>query len=511
MGFHHALSGLNAASKNLDIIGHNIANSGTTAFKSSRAEFSEAVASALGSASGESYGIGVTTAAVTQQFKQGNLKPTGNNLDVAINGNGFFIVATPDESVAYSRSGSFHVDQNGFLRNVHGDQILGHYTDAGLGRADGLTVIDNKYPMRFETGTLLEAKATTKVDIRLNLDARANNAAGDPTATPPISPTPRNTYGTSLNVFDPQGAATPVSLYFEKSGPNQWNIFNGMDDMSATPPVINPSVGFMQMDSIGRPKGIAQPSEYDATHTAYPTKLTYTFTASDGSVREAEIVRNWTFTFDTSAPPQVATATYTDEFDDGTGTMVPLTASNFADFEATGTLSTTTSAVDFSLKMKVDSSKYNPNAPAPFELSVNLNEITQYGVGFSVSKLDQDGYKAGQLNNISISEDGSIIAQYDNGIKQKEGQLILANFRNVQGLASIGGDKWASTQESGLANEGTPKTGIFGALHSSTLEESNVDLTAELVDMMTAQRAYQASAQAIKTQDQVFSTLVNLR
>ena len=116
MGFNHALSGLNAASKSLDVIGHNIANSGTTGFKSSRAEFSEAVASALGASSGQSYGIGVTTAAVSQQFKQGNITNTGNNLDVAINGNGFFVVQPKDsKEFYYTRSGNFKLDNEGYL------------------------------------------------------------------------------------------------------------------------------------------------------------------------------------------------------------------------------------------------------------------------------------------------------------------------------------------------------------------------------------------------------------
>lgn len=508
MGFHHALSGLNAASKNLDVIGHNIANSGTTAFKSSRAEFSEAVASALGSSSGQSYGIGVTTAAITQQFKQGNLKPTGNNLDVAINGNGFFVVKQLDGTDAYTRAGSFRVDQDGYLRTVHGDQIMGKILDPETGKPVAIANQDTDLvAMQFVTGKLLPAKQTTEVDVRLNLDARAPNAAGDPTATPPIDATPRATYGTSLNVHDQQGAATPVHLYFEKGAANQWNVFGGLDDMSAKPPIINPSSGFIQMDAIGKPRGIAKATEFDATEAKFPTKLTYTFNADDGSVKTADIDRAWTFDYDTTVTPPVMTgARYVDSFG---GT--PLTSANFAIVETGATVAPDMSNVDFKLSMKIDSSKANPNAPEPFDVAIDLNEVTQYGVSFSVSKLFQDGYQAGHLNSINISEDGSIIAQYDNGVKQAEARLMLATFRNVQGLASIGGDKWAETKESGLANKDFAKTSIFGSLHANTLEESNVDLTAELVDMMTAQRAYQASAQAIKTQDQVFSTLVNLR
>lgn len=505
MGFHHALSGLNAASKNLDVIGHNIANSGTTAFKSSRAEFSEAVASALGSSSGQSFGIGVTTAAITQQFKQGNLKPTGNNLDVAINGNGFFVVKQLDGTEAYTRAGSFQVDRDGYLRNVHGDYIMGKALDPQTGMPIVTANEDNNLiPMQFMTGKLLPAKQTTGVDIHLNLDARANNAVGDPTATPPISATPRSTYGTSLNVYDQQGAATPVHMYFEKSAPNQWNIFTGLDDLSSTPPTVNPPAGFIQMDAVGKPTGIAQPVGDDP----FATELTYTY-YDGGKVMQATIYRQWA-----DAPNSPS---YQDFYNAGTEAAPDLQPLDFNDpatvlgLKATSSEVANATSIDFNLSVKVDSSKTNPNAPAPFDVDVDLNQITQYGVGFTVSKLSQDGFQAGHLTSINISEDGSIVAQYDNGVKQAEGRLMLASFRNVQGLASVGGDKWVETQESGLANKDFAQTGIFGTLHSNTLEESNVDLTAELVEMMTAQRAYQASAQAIKTQDQVFSTLVNLR
>ncbi|WP_455556906.1 flagellar hook protein FlgE [Comamonas sp.] len=497
MGFHHALSGLNAASKNLDVIGHNIANSGTTAFKSSRAEFSEAVASALGSSSGQSFGIGVTTAAITQQFKQGNLKPTGNNLDVAINGNGFFVVKQLDGTEAYTRAGSFQVDQDGYLRNVHGDYIMGKALDPQTGMPIVSANEDNNLiPMQFMTGKLLPAKQTTNVNIHLNLDARANNAVGDPTATPPISATPRSTYGTSLNVYDQQGAATPVHMYFEKSAPNQWNIFNGLDDLSAKPPVINPSSGFIQMDAVGKPVGIAQATTFDANHTAFPTELTYTFMdEATGKVKEAKITREWSFTYDPNLPApttpeerkaRLISATYVDKF--GGTTLDANDPASFAAFKATA-VDTDATSVDFKLTVKVDSSKTNPNSPAPFDVAVDLNQITQYGVGFTVSKLSQDGFQAGHLTSINISEDGSIVAQYDNGVKQAEGRLMLASFRNVQGLASVGGDKWVETQESGLANKDFAQTGIFGTLHSNTLEESNVDQTAELVAMMPALRA----------------------
>lgn len=418
MGFQQGLSGLNAASKNLDVIGHNIANANTTGFKSSRAEFAEAVASAVGSASGQTSGIGVNVAAVTQQFRQGPITTTGNNLDVAINGNGFFVVRQPDGSTAYTRAGSFGLDKQGNLKTVQGDNVMGYPVDATTGKvlAGGQPV-----PMVFPSGQPIAAKTTTKIDVSLNLDARATPAAGNPTATPPVAATPRATYGTSINVYDSQGVPTAVPLYFEKEATpaNTWKVYTSLDTNAV-------ALGSLTFDASG--------------------KLT------------------------------------------GNSTI-------------TG--------------VQINSS--NPNAPTPGTINgtagvtLDFSNLSQFGSKFAVSSLKQDGYTSGALTGINVGNDGSIVATYSNGVTRTEGQLALAAFTNTQGLGAVGDNKWVETSDSGPALNGTAQSGTFGSLRSGALEDSNVDLTAELVNMMTAQRAYQANAQTIKTQDQVFSTLVNLR
>ena len=160
MSFQQALSGLNAAARNLDVIGHNIANSGTTGFKSSRAEFAEAMASAAGSASGQSVGIGVNVAAVSQQFKQGDITATGNNLDVAINGNGFFMLRQPDGTEAYTRAGNFKLDKDGNLKTNSNDQILGFPVDLTTGKALTGT---QPVPMSFPRGRLCPPRALPRL------------------------------------------------------------------------------------------------------------------------------------------------------------------------------------------------------------------------------------------------------------------------------------------------------------------------------------------------------------
>lgn len=425
MGFQQGLSGLNASSKNLDVIGHNIANSGTVGFKASRTEFAAMVANAIGTAGSGNAGIGVQVGAVAQQFTQGNISVTGNNLDVAINGNGFFRIQQPDGSTAYTRAGNFKLDDKGnVVTNNHG-KVMGYPMDPITGTRTAST----PQPLSFPAGVPIPARESTTIKASFNLDARAPNAAGNPAATPPIAPTPRSTYGTSINVYDSQGVATPVSMYFQKNGANTWDVYDKLDDPSATPPVVATPIGQITFDNNGNIVGPA------------------------------------------ATPP-------------ATGFQMPVT---------------------------IAPPTPNPNNLPAYTVQVNLDGVTQFGTKFAVSELTQDGYTAGQLTGINIGNDGTIMASYSNGVTRAEGQVALASFRNTQGLADIGNNLWQETFESGQPVMGVPTEGAFGALRSGALEDSNVDLTAELVNMMTAQRAYQANAQTIKTQDQVLSTLVNLR
>ncbi|KQB58433.1 flagellar hook protein FlgE [Acidovorax sp. SD340] len=426
MSFQQGLSGLNAASKNLDVIGDNIANSNTVGFKASRAEFAEMVASAIGSAGGSNAGIGVEVGAVAQQFTQGNLTITGNSLDVAINGNGFFTLTLPDGTAAYTRSGNFKLDKEGNMITNDNASVMGYPVDPVTGLRTGTDPI----PMVFPTAEPIPAKQTTTITAAFNLDARATDAAGNPAATPPIPATPRATYGTSINVFDSQGVAKPVSLYFQKPATaNTWDVYDALDDPTAVPPVVATPIGQITFDNNG---------------------------AITGPV---------------ATPP------------------------------ATG----------FSLPLTINPTPPNPNNLPTYTVDVSLDKVTQFGKKFAVSNLSQDGYTSGELTGINIENNGMIMTRYSNGVTRAEGQLALSSFRNTQGLASVGSNNWVATFESGQPVVGTATDGSFGSLRSGALEDSNVDLTAELVNMMIAQRAYQANAQTIKTQDQVMSTLVNLR
>ena len=431
-------------------------------FKSSRNEFSELVASSLGAGSASKQGgIGVATATIAQQFTQGNVNITGNSLDVAINGGGFFQLTKPDGSTAYTRDGQFKLDKDGNIITNTGANIMRYEMDPLTGLKGGETLQKASVP----TGAPIPAKQTTSIKAEFNLDARAKFADE---VTPP---TPIGTYGTSLSAFDSQGVAVPVSLYFRKFNP------------SPIPPATSPA--------------------YPALPT--PTSLPPATITDQWAIYDTTIVD-----IATNTPPPIGFMAF-----DATGALA-------ATYNATGVETTNLATLPTvppnpqtalglgQLELPITSPSLTVGAFNPNPI-LDLSKATQFGTSFNVSNLTQDGYTAGELVSLNIESTGVITTRYSNGQTKAFGQLALADFRNLQGLAPIGGGEYLETFASGQPVRGSPGIGKFGELRAGAVEESNVDLTAELVGMMTAQRNYQANAQTIKTQDQVMQTLVNLR
>lgn len=422
MGFQQGLSGLSAASKNLEVIGNNVANSNTFGEKASRAEFADMYAAAMtGSASNNTQaGIGVMVATVSQQFSQGNITPTGNPLDLAINGNGFFQTQDPSNQIQYTRNGQFKVNNTGNIVNDQGNKLLGYPSDA-----QGNIVQGAAKPLQLPTGGI-DPQATGKSTIEFNLDSRA--AVTTPASGPTIDFTDQKTYNnaTSVTMFDAKGQDVAVSYYFQKTGTDTFDVYATANGTT---------VG----GTAGAPAPVASLQfSTDGSQLISPT----------GAI-----------TLDIPASTNAA----------GAATL-PITG-----------------------------------------IQLDVSGATEFGSNFGVTNMTQDGYSAGQLTGVSVDNAGKLIAQYSNGQTKAAGQLELANFRNVQGLTPLGGNAWKQTAASGGPTVGIAGDGNLGVLNSGSLEESNVDLTAELVSMITAQRDYQANAQTIKTMDQAMQTLVNLR
>ncbi|MDC8784293.1 flagellar hook protein FlgE [Roseateles koreensis] len=435
MSFQQGLSGLNASSKNLDVIGNNIANSSTYGAKSSRAEFQDVYAGALTGAGTNNVGIGTSLASVAQQFTQGNITTTSSPMDLAINGGGFFQLSDGKSPVEYSRNGQFKVDRNGYIVNNNQLQLLGYPADGSGTIQPGLA-----QALKLPTSGIAP-QVTSKVTTEFNLDSRAavtTPAAGGIDLKSPL------TYNnaTSLTAYDAKGQDVAVTLYFQKAataadGSTTWNIFATANGANFTTDSSGNAIG---TDAFGNPT------------TPWST---VTFSANGG----APIAPTTSVDMEIPAGKNAA----------GADTL-PITG---VAFDMTG--------------------------------------ASENGSSFAVTNLTQNGYAPGQLSGIQIDSGGVVMARYSNGQSKPAGQVELASFRNPQGLQPMGGNVWARTFASGDAVVGVPGDGNMGKLQSGALEESNVDLTAELVNMVTAQRAYQANAQSIKTQDQVLQTIVNLR
>lgn len=421
MSFQQGLSGLNATSKNLEVIGNNIANSSTFGAKASRAEFADVYANALNGAGTNPIGIGVSLAAVSQQFTQGNITTTDNPMDLAINGAGFFQVTDGVSPPLYTRNGQFKVDRNGYIINNQNMRLMGY-------PADGTGIIQPGQAQALQLPTAgINPVATANITMEMNLDSRA--ATTLPAAGPRIQFNDPTTYNnaTSMTVYDAKGQDIALTYYYQKTGTDQWNVY--------------------------------------------------------------------------------LTANGTSVLADGAGVPQPITTIQFP--ANGGTPTSPLGAVTVNIPASTNAAGAQTLPITGIQLDVS--GATQYGAPFGVTDLTQDGYAPGQLVGIMIENNGIITARYSNGQSKPAGQIETANFRNPQGLQPLGGNAWGATFASGDPVRGTPGDGNLGVLQAGALEESNVDLTGELVNMITAQRVYQANAQTIKTQDQVMQTLVNLR
>jgi len=405
MPFRTALSGLNAASADLRVTGHNIANAGTTGFKQSRAEFADVFAVAYSGISRTAVGSGVKLAAVTQQFTQGNINFTGNNLDLALSGKGFFVL-DDNGARSYTREGAFQIDRDGYVVNASGQRL-------------------QAYPVRdllagtFETGALTDLRLTTtdspprqtsRVEAEFNLAANAEDLSAIPFD---IEDPASYAFTTSLTVYDSLGQSHTAQLFFRPIGGSNWE-------------------GYLAID--GQQVGSAVSLEFDAA----------------GSVVE------------------------------------PTSTVNFGAFAPA-------------------------NGALPISIEFDFTRATQYGSASTINGLRQDGYSSGRLTGIDIDKTGVVSARFTNGQSLPLGQVAIANFANPQGLQQVGDNQWVETFAAGDPLLGVAGHADFGLVQSGGLEASNVDIAEQLVNLITAQRNFQANSQVISTADAVTQTIINIR
>ena len=485
MGFQQGLSGLNAADKDLQVIGNNVANSNTVGFKSSTAQFADVYANSLGAGGGSSQiGIGVSVAAVTEQFAQGNISTTNNPLDLAVNGSGFFRISSGN-TISYTRDGQFQLDKNGYIVNSLGQNLTGYSAVNGVVTPGALTNLQI-------SSASLPPKATTTTTIGVNL----SSSATVPTASGSFNPADPTSYNFSTpeTLYDSLGQAHSATFYFVNAAPNTWNVYTTVDGSSVNATQTNASQLSEALATAASAASAAGATSaqitsiQNAINTAAaspPVTSAALGAAASGAATSAGLTSTQALTIA------------------GAVDMVPNSGSpapTLLQFNSGGSVTGTASG---SLTVSLT------NGAAPLTFTEDFSQMTQYGGNFGVNSLTQNGYTAGQLSNYSIGKDGTISGSYSNGQTQILGQVALANFTDPNGLTDMGNNQYGETLASGSALIGPPGTSSLGVLQSSAVEGSNVDLTAELVNLISAQRNYQANAQSIKAEDTVLQTIVS--
>ncbi len=636
MAFNTGLSGLRAASVDLDVTGNNIANASTVGFKSSSAQFGDLYASGLMSSGTNPVGDGVRVQDVKQSFGQGNISFTDNGLDMAINGDGFFILNNGGE-IRYSRAGQFGIDKEGYVTNNQNMRVQGYTADAD-GNLSGV-----RGDLQVETDNLAPRR-TTNLRSDLNLDSREGvleNRIRD--------------LGENLNVADLDGDAFQIE-YSDGTSSQLIDIGTGQPanevaELLGSQKGVNASARTRfdlseQFDMTQLANDLSDP-DFELTVSLNGSD-NVTFRGSDGitdldslaaaingselntlraevsdSGDDIQITDSRGFSVDMSyttgaagnqafGSPERGNLFVTTEREvngiltDGAGTGAFAAAYDAGETRITNEFNpldqrtynhaTSTTIYDslgnsheltqffvkersagngvgqsgWSIYMQIDgemvagtdetpfTARFNqdgdlqsingdpngevviddwvpkdengipngadgppaageevvtpiPEPPTTSAFVVDLGNTTQYGSAFGVNDQNQNGYTTGRLSGLDVSDQGVLFARYTNGQSKELGQVALAAFNNTDGLSPVGDTSWVETFESGQPIIGAPDTGTLGSIKASSVEDSNVDLSAELVNLIIAQRNYQANAKTIETSDAVTQTVINLR
>lgn len=628
MAFNTGLSGLRAAQVELDVTGNNIANASTVGFKSSRAQFGDLYANGFLSSGNNPVGDGVRVQDVKQSFGQGNISFTDNGLDMAIDGDGFFVLSNGGE-VQYSRAGQFGIDKEGFVVNNQNMKVQGYTADQD-GNLSGV-----RGDLRIETNNLAPRR-TTNLQTDLNLDSRetvlerrvrdfslqasaienesfavsyadgsqdysvgpfatatnpnpsASDIAGQIGSAPGVSASATTTATIASGSLTDSDISGATDFQFSINGTPLTNL-DTVSSLSELASVIsnfgNNSISgrvvgseLKVVDSSGEP---LQVQWGDGSLSSSEDGVGEVFVTTDRSVSgvttdSTSSTSNFESEFASTSPTSINAFNPIDQrtYNHATSTTIYDSLGNShemtqfyvkepspaggvgqsqwsvylqVDGEMVGGTDQAPYTATFNQDGELASINGDPNGeiiitdwtprdpngdpngadgppddptsvvspipepPTSSAFVLDLSEATQYGATFGVNDQQQNGYTTGRLSGLDVSSDGVIFARYTNGQSNPLGQVALASFNNSDGLSPVGDTAWVETFESGQPVIGKPDTGTLGAIAASSVEESNVDLSAELVNLIIAQRNYQANAKTIETSDAVTQTIINLR
>ncbi len=434
--FQIGLSGLKSTQSALEVTSNNIANSSTSGYKKSSTEFAAVY-------NGGQRG-GVKVADIKEDFTTtGGLVQTGNALDMAISGSGFFILNVNGKQ-AYTQAGQFGTDNNLNIVNSTGGYLQGYGIDA-----DGNIIPGVLTDLKVE-GTNIAAKASDEMSFAANL----NSASDIIPYSDPFDPSSGSAYNfsQSTEIFDSQGNSHIMTQYFNHTGTNEWQVMYFVD---------------------GKPLAPA-----DISGGATVNSQNVTVTDSNG-VETTKVAGAVTVTFDSN------------------GKLIALDGSSPA----------TDESYEVNLRFSPLDDAGNPNGAGDVNFALNMTGTTQYGSGFSLYANEANGYTSGDYSGVSVDSEGQIWATFTNGESKLQGQLVLATFANVNGLEQGNNTVWYSTQESGSPLYNTAGSGTVGQLLTGQYMNSNVDISEQLVDLISFQQNYQANAKSISTADQMMQVL----
>jgi flagellar hook protein FlgE len=413
-------TGIQGQGEALSVFGDNIANSATVGFKTARPEFKDAVAKSLnGMGSSMATGRGTKLGNIRTVFSQGTLTQTESPTDLAITGNGFFVVDGV-EGRAFTRDGSFHFDKEGKLVNGGGEKVQGFLADESgkITSKMGALSIDR---------SILDAKGTEKVDLFANLDSRVDTEM----KFDPKNPDKTANFATGVTIYDSNGSPHAVTVYFNKVDGNNWEY----KAMAKGEDIEGGKAGEMIQQASG--------------------KLKFT---EEGRLKESSGESSFSFNKGAKAGQKVEFNFGKSMGDGGDGL-----------------------------------------------------QITQYGSNSEAYKTVQNGYASGSIGSLKFEDDGRLVAVYTNGESVAVGQVAVAKFESPEELMKTGGNKFKETRSSGQATIGAPLSGGRGQVSSKTLEASTTDIANEFINLMTAQRNFQANSKVISTGDELLGEIINLK
>ena len=457
---YSGVSGLQNHQTRVDVIGNNVSNVNTTGFKRGRVNFQDMISQQLsgaarpteelGGVNPKEVGLGMTIATIEQVFTQGNLQSTGVSTDVAIQGNGFFIMKNGEESF-YTRNGAFGLDRDGTLVNpANGMRVQGWMARELNGEmvvSTAATPTDLVIPV----GSKDPAKATTNVNFACNLNKNTPEILEGASA----SDIAKGTWSTEQKIYDSFGNEHLLNVSFRRvvGNPNQWEATVNIDPDNAE--FTQTRVGLGTTDGVQ--------NTFIVNFDNFGRLASVTDTSGNVTNPEGEIVLQTSFT---------VPGANVDENGNPYRQTMNISLGTIGDMK---------------------------------------NTITQSASKSTTKAYSQDGYTLGYLDNFKIDSTGTITGVYSNGTNRVIGQLALATFANDRGLEKAGDNTYVESNNSGMASIGESGVAGKGSLLAGALEMSNVDLSEQMTDMIVTQRGFQSNAKTIQTADTLLETVLSLK